>query len=67
MGYYEDDLMYIYQIVEKEGLRPLFDKQLEKMAYQDKHRYKTSKERWDYALYRIKGGESIKNQNVEPR
>ena len=37
MGYYEDDLMYIYQIVEKEGLRPLFDKQLEKMAYQEQY------------------------------
>lgn len=59
MGHYEDDLMYIHQIVTEEGLRKPFDKQLEKMANQHKHRYKTVKEKWDYALYRVKGGESL--------
>ena len=59
MGYYEDDIMYIYQIVDEEGLKPLFDIQFKKMAGQKKHKYKSVKEKWDYALYRIKGGKSV--------
>ena len=51
--------MYIYQIVDEEGLKPLFDMQLKKMAGQKKHKYKSVKEKWDYALYRIKGGKSV--------
>jgi len=54
----EDRLMEVYYEVENSGLRTKFDKQVKKMKHQDKHKYKTIAERWEYALYRIKGGES---------
>ena len=59
MGHYEDDLMYIHNIVVEEGLQKKFDIQLQKMSLQKKHKFKSVKEKWDYALYRIKGGKSI--------
>mgnify|MGYP003633566924 CR=1 FL=1 len=55
----EDRLHEVYYKVEKEGLRPLFDKQLKIMEHQKKHQYKEVAEKWEYALYRIKGGESL--------
>jgi hypothetical protein len=58
MGHYEDTVHFIYEEVEKMGGRKLFEKQLEKMSTQHKHKYKNINERWDYALYRIKGGKS---------
>ena len=54
----EDRLMEVYYEVEENGLREKFDKQVKKMQSQDKHRFKNIAERWEYALYRIKGGES---------
>ena len=36
------------------GLQKQFDKQIEKMKKQDKHRYKDTKEIWEYALKKIK-------------
>ena len=56
MGYTEDILHEIYDEVCSCGLKEKFDAQLEKMKAQDKHRFKNVKERWEYALYRIKGG-----------
>lgn len=53
----EDTLFEVYYEVQKSGLREDFDKQIKKMSEQDKHRYKTIAEKWEYALYRIKGGE----------
>ena len=38
------------------GLQKKFDKQLEKMRTQDKHRYKDTREQWAYALDKIKNG-----------
>jgi len=58
MGYYEDAINDVYYIVEKEGLRVLFDKQIIKMKDQPKNKYKSVKEKYEYALYRIKGGKS---------
>lgn len=55
----EDTLFEVYDEVQKSGLREDFDKQIKKMSGQDKHRYKTIAEKWEYALYRIKGGEKI--------
>lgn len=52
----EDRLMEVYEEVERNGLREKFDKQVKKMKSQDKHRFKTMAERWEYALFRIKGG-----------
>ena len=60
MSYTEDVLHTIYNEVETLGIREEFDKQVEKMTNQEKHKHKTSCERWEYALYRIKGGESLK-------
>ncbi len=54
----EDTLYEVYYEVKKEGLSEKFDKQVKKMQTQDKHKYKTIAERWEYALYRIKGGMS---------
>lgn len=54
----EDILLEIYYEVEKSNLKDKFDKQIKKMKSQDKHKYKTVAERWDYALYRVKGGSS---------
>jgi hypothetical protein len=58
MSNYEDSLYEIYQTIEKEGLKEKFNLQTKKMESQDKHKYKNTVERWEYALYRIKGGAS---------
>jgi hypothetical protein len=60
MSTYEDTLMEVYLEVENKGIREEFEKQCKKMSSQDKHRYKTVAEKWEYALYRIKGGKSKK-------
>ena len=38
------------------GLQKKFDKQIKKMKTQEKHRYKDTKEIWEYALKKIKNG-----------
>jgi len=53
MGLHEDTFYEIYQTVEKKGIRSKFDKQLDKMSLQEKHKYKTPVERWEYALMRV--------------
>ena len=49
----EDTLWFIYEEVEKKGLRKKFDKQVKKMETQEKHKYKEVHEVWEYALKRI--------------
>jgi hypothetical protein len=56
MGHYEDTFFEVYYEVEKCGLREQFNEQLKKMRSQKKHQYKSQKEKYEYALYRIKGG-----------
>tara|TARA_R110001592_G_scaffold280361_1_gene547745 strand:- start:9421 stop:9600 length:180 start_codon:yes stop_codon:yes gene_type:complete len=58
MSHYEDELHTVYETVQKEGLKEKFDKQCKKMISQDKHKHKSMLEKWEYALYRVKGGES---------
>jgi hypothetical protein len=58
MSYQEDQLNEMYHIIEKEGLRSQFEAQCKKMEGQTKHKYKNVCEKWEYALYRIKGGDS---------
>lgn len=53
MGHYEDFWYYINDSVEKHGLKKEFDKQLEKMNHQSKHRYLDSRARWDYAHNKV--------------
>ena len=52
----EDTLWFIYEEVEKKGLRRKFDKQVKKMETQEKHKYKDTKEMWEYALTKVKNG-----------
>ena len=50
----EDTMWFIYEEVEKKGLRKKFDKQVKKMDTQEKHKHKEVCELWEYALKRIK-------------
>lgn len=57
----EDTLMKVYLEVTQNKLQNKFKKQLNRMKNQPKHQYKSIAERYEYALYRIKGGESKEN------
>ncbi len=50
----EDTMYEIHTEIEQKGLRKKFDKQIKKMLSQNKHKYKTMCEKWEYALRRIK-------------
>ena len=54
MGHYEDLFWEITESVNRMGIRKEFDAQLAKMQTQDKHRYKETKQRWDYAYQKVK-------------
>jgi hypothetical protein len=54
MGHYEDTIYFIYEEVEKMGLRRKFDSQMKRMSGQPKHKYKTMSEKFEYAFNRIK-------------
>ena len=49
----EDTLWFIYEEVEKKGLRRKFDKQVKKMETQEKHQHKEVCEMWEYAFKKI--------------
>ena len=51
----EDTFYEIYQKVHSQGQEEVFYKQLEKMKYQDKHKYKCVKDHWEYAYGKITG------------
>ena len=53
--------MKVYLEVTQNKLQNKFKKQLNRMKNQSKHQYKSIAERYEYALYRIKGGESKEN------
>ena len=55
MGHYEDAYYEIYYKVKEQNIREEFDNQLKKMKNQSKHKYKTPKEKWEYAYARITG------------
>jgi hypothetical protein len=54
MGQYEDLFYEIYDEVTNNNLNEEFNMQLSKMEFQDKHKHKSVKEKWEYALNRIK-------------
>ena len=58
MSQIEDSLFDIYNTIIKEKLLPEFNKQTKKMEKQNNHQYKSTLEKWEYALYRIRGGKS---------
>jgi|TARA_R110000796_G_scaffold153092_1_gene269498 hypothetical protein len=51
----EDTINEVYYEVDRLGLKKEFDKQVKKMITQDKHKFKSSAEKWEYALYKVKG------------
>ena len=53
MGHYEDFWYEMTESINKLGLKKEFNAQLDKMRYQDKHRYKDSRGRWDYAYHKV--------------
>jgi len=55
---WEDFWWDITESIDREGIRKEFDAQLEKMNSQDKHRFKDTRDRWEYAYNKI-----IKNKN----
>jgi hypothetical protein len=40
--------------LKKLGLQRKFDKQVEKMKFQEKHKYKDTRQIWEYALHKVK-------------
>ena len=53
MGHYEDIFYEIYDDIEVKGLKSQFDAQLEKMSFQEKHKFKSIKEMWEYAHHKV--------------
>ena len=51
---YEDFWWDTHNEIERLGLRKEFDKQVEKMQYQEKHKYKDTRQVWEYALNKVK-------------
>ena len=65
MGHYEDLFYEITESLNNLGLRQQFDDQLEKMRHQDKHRYKETRDKWDYAYNKvIKKYENKRNKKI---
>ena len=58
MGHYEDLFYEITESVNKHGVKLEFEKQLEKMRSQDKHKYMEVRDRWTYAHAKV-----LKNKN----
>ena len=51
----QEDTMYeIHTKLEELKLKSKFDKQLKKMATQEKHRWKDLCEKWEYAFNKVK-------------
>ena len=65
MGHYEDLFYEITESLQDLGLRKQFDDQLEKMRYQDKHRYKETREKWEYAYNKVIENEKERNQKIQ--
>ena len=65
MGHYEDLWYEITESIKSKGLRKEFDAQLEKMSHQDKHRYKDTRSRWEYAYNKVIKNETKRNQKIQ--
>jgi len=50
----EDTMYEIHTALTESKLWDVFNEQLKKMRVQDKHKYKTASERWEYAFKKIK-------------
>ena len=63
MGNYEDFFYEVKDELNEKGLNKEFQEQLQKMHYQDKHKHKTVRETWAYALARVTGSSLPADQN----
>ena len=50
----EDFWWDVHNELQELGLQKKFDKQIKKMSTQEKHQYKDARERWAYALEKVK-------------
>ena len=50
----EDTMYAIHTELTQIGLKDKFDKQLQKMLKQPKHKWKTPVEKWEYAYNKVK-------------
>ena len=53
MGHWEDIYWEITESINKKGLKEEFNAQLKKMSTQDKHRYKETRDKWEYAYNKV--------------
>ena len=65
MGSYEDFWWETSQSIKELGLQKEFDAQLKKMSSQDKHRYKDTRSRWEYAYNKVTTNENKRNQEIQ--
>ena len=68
MGNWEDFWWETHKEVQELGLKKEFDAQLKKMEIQDKHRYKDTRARWEYAKTKViqkNKDKNEKNKNTE--
>ena len=68
MGNWEDFWWETHNEVQELGLKKEFDTQLKKMETQDKHRYKDTRARWEYAKSKViqkQNEKNEKNKNTE--
>ena len=49
MGHCEDTIFLIYEELENKNLKKQFYKQLKKMNWQEKHKYKSPRQKYEYA------------------
>tara|TARA_R110000822_G_scaffold75609_1_gene181859 strand:+ start:234 stop:428 length:195 start_codon:yes stop_codon:yes gene_type:complete len=63
MGHYEDTFFEIYHKVKDFGLEEEFNIQLSKMRYQDKHKFKSQGDKWEYAYNKVKSKEFIQTNS----
>ena len=63
---WEDFWWDITKEIEDLGIRKQFDAHLKKMDMQDKHRYRDTRDRWSYALDKVKKKHDAK-QNGKKR
>lgn len=54
MGNYEDLFWEVHEKLSELGLKEEFEKQLFKMENQDKHKYKSFKDKYEYAFDKVK-------------
>lgn len=53
MGHSEEFFYEVYMGVREKGVSEDFYKQLDKMKFQDHHKYKTVRQTWEYAYDKI--------------